>query len=295
MPAAVRRRPAPEPSAAPLDLHEGNDPRGCPRWPAGLRLESTLGDLVPGRCHATNLCAYCARLAAVETAEVLAIDAMRNEAPGVYAVLTTRTATLDLAGFQNGLRAARRALRREWPSARSAQLVEFQTGRGRNSGGERRPHWNWLLKGVPSDVVDQVHDVIASAWCARVDAEPEAQWVGAIAEAGGLMRYLALHFQKSDQAPPQGWRGHRFRAQRGYLEQPMAQAREEARQALRFKREVWRAHQAGLRGAEAEEAAHQAMYEASELAWSLVRLQQLPTTFGPDGLPATWEEVVVPV
>src|SRR4051794_28082344 len=49
---------------------------GCPRWPEHLRLRSSLGEVVPGRCRATNKCAYCARLAAVETSEMLMLDAM---------------------------------------------------------------------------------------------------------------------------------------------------------------------------------------------------------------------------
>jgi hypothetical protein len=34
--------------------------------------------------------------------------------------------------------------------------------------------------------------------------------------------------------------------------------------------------------------AQRAVYEASELAWELVRLQELPTAFGADGLPSAW-------
>src|SRR3954467_948710 len=93
---------APEPAA--LDLHEGIGARvgqGCPRWPAHFRLESTLGKLVPGRCRATNLCDYCARLAAVENAEVLAIDAMTNTAPALWTVLTTRTAPTPTGAFKD--------------------------------------------------------------------------------------------------------------------------------------------------------------------------------------------------
>ena len=109
------------------------------------------------------------------------------------------------------------------------------------------------------------------------------------------MRYLALHFQKSDQGPPLGWRGHRFRTTRGYLDRPMAQAREEARASLRWRRELWRATNAGLSGEAAEEAAHRAVYEAGELAWELVRRVRVPLEFGEDGLPCVWAEDVVPV
>src|SRR4051794_39308839 len=118
------------PAPAALDLHEGigpSDGGGCPRWPAGLRLQSTLGALVPGRCRATNLCDYCARLAAVETAEVLALDALTNAAPLLWSVLTTRTATIDVAAFKHAREMVMRAVRARWPAAQAATLVEFTT------------------------------------------------------------------------------------------------------------------------------------------------------------------------
>jgi hypothetical protein len=226
---------------------------------------------------------------------VLALDAMTNSAPAMFAVLTTRTATMDMARFQNALKATRRALARELPEARIAQLVEFQTGRGRNSGGERRPHWNWMIKGTADATPGDVSDLVVSPWCERVDAEPEAQRVQRVHEAGGLMRYLALHFQKQDQAPPEGWRGHRFRVQKGYLAQPMPEAREQARQSLRLKRELHRLAEQGLSGQELEDAAHQALYEANELAWELVRVQPIPTAFDADDQPTDWGEMIVPV
>jgi hypothetical protein len=174
-------------------------------------------------------------------------------------------------------------------------MVEYQTGRGRRSEGERRPHWNDMWKGIEPDDVHELQDVIARAWCQQVDAEPAGQFGGAVSEMGGLMRYLALHFQKQDQQPPAGWHGHRFRAMKGYLDRPMAQAREEARAALRLKRELWKAGQQGLTGAAAEEVAHRALYERGELAWTLVRLVAVPIAFDADGLPSAWDEIRTPV
>lgn len=287
------------PPGAALDLHEGipaaEVARGCPRWPDHLRLQSTLGALVPGRCRAVNLCDYCARLAAVETAEVLALDALNNSAPGLWSVLTTATATLDVAAFQRAREGTARAVRRHWPEAQSATLVEFTTGYGLRSGGDRRPHWNDLWKGVPIEDAQELHAVLADAWCSRVAAEPQAQYVGEVSMVGGLMRYLALHFQKSDQAPPTGWRGHRFRTTRGYLDRPMAQAREEARASLRYRRELWRARQEGIEGEGAELLARMRLHEAGELAWELVRMVKLPLEFGDDGLPSAWSCEPVPV
>jgi len=290
--------PASALAPAALDLHEGigtDRAGGCPRWPPGFALQSTLGELVPGRCKATNLCDYCARLAAVENAEVLALDALTNSAPAVWSVLTTRTATIDVGAFKYARKVVARAVRRRWPDAECATLIEFTTGLGTRAGGARRPHWNDIWKGIGDEEVDELRAVLAGAWCSRVDARPEAQYVATIGETGGLMRYLALHFQKESQQPPKGWRGHRFRTTRGYLARPMAEAREEARAALRYQRELWRALEAGLEGEAAELAAQRALYEAGELAWELVRLQPMPSDFDADGLPSAWTTAVVPM
>lgn len=285
-------------AGAALGLHEGISdagPAGCDRWPEDLRLRSTLGQLVKGRCKATNLCAYCARLAAVENTELLSLDAMYGPAPELVAILGTRSTSTSPADFYGARRQVHRALQRRWPCCELAALVEFTTGYGANAGGARRPHWNVLVKGVPVDDLEAAGAIIARVWCGQVDAEPEAQYVGAIREHGGLMRYVAMHFQKESQAPPEGWRGHRFLKSRGYLWAPTPAAREEARQALRLKRELWKAHELGLFGQDAEDVAQRAVYEASEMSWELVRLQPLPTAFGADGLPVAWATEVVAV
>jgi hypothetical protein len=250
---------------------------------------------VPGRCKAVNLCDYCAKLAAVENSEVLAIDAMRNSAPALWSVLTTRTATIDTGSFRRAREAVRRDVRRRWADAESGTLIEFTTGLGTRADGARRPHWNDTWKGIPAGDADELHAVLSRAWCSRVDAEPRGQHVQPIAEVGGLMRYLALHFQKESQQPPKGWRGHRFRVTGGYLDRPMAEAREEARAALRLRRELWKAERQGIEGADALVAAERAVYEAGELGWELVRRQQLPTDFDADGQPASWVDVLMPV
>src|SRR3954463_532528 len=106
-----------------LDLHEGiRDPRpcgGCLRWPEHPRLlNHKTGELLPGRCRATNLCPYCARLFAIETSEMLMLDAM-EDAPALYVVLTARE-FLTRAACVDHLRQLRRSLRKRWPSIRWA-------------------------------------------------------------------------------------------------------------------------------------------------------------------------------
>jgi hypothetical protein len=291
------RATAAQPAAAPLDLHEGisdagsrrPDPAagGCLRWPESLRLlNRSTGELVRGRCRATNLCGYCARLAAVETSEMLALDALEGAAPAVWCVLTTRDAEPDPRAFYTARRQVWRAVRRRWPDAEYAAVVEFTTGYGPRAAGARRPHWNLLVKGVPAGDVDELRDVVERVWCSRVDAEPWAQFTGHVGEVGGLMRYLALHFLKESQAPPIGWRGHRFMSSRGYLARPASAMRAEARRALRLKRAVWRLVRDGVADDQAGELAELELQVLEAQAWELRRVR-LPSAVGSgcDGTP----------
>jgi hypothetical protein len=227
---------------------------------------------VQGRCRATNLCAYCARLAAVENAEMLALDALHGVAPVMWLCLGTRTASGETRPFYRAREKLLKALRRRWPETQAACLVEFTTGYAPTAGGERRPHWNVLLKGIPAAWLDEVREIARRVWCAHVDALPEYQHGAPVNEAGGLMRYLALHFLKESQAPPKGWRGHRLTLTRGYLWRPTAEARQEARAALRLKRELWRAFGQGLEGEAAQEAAEMALLAAGALTWKFVNV-----------------------
>jgi hypothetical protein len=225
--------------AEPLDLHEGiDDPRaygGCARWPEGLWLVNRkTGEIVQGRCRATNLCRYCQRLYVVETVEMLTLDAMEWP-PTLWLVLTARE-HLTREDVRRHLCQLLRAVRKRWPEVEWFVQVEFQR-RG-------ALHLNLLMKGVPIELVDELQAVVVGRWCARVDALPVGQWAGVIESAGGTVRYLAkmlAHGLKAEQAPPIGWRGHRTSQTRGYLVRPASAMRVEARESLRAKRRLWRA------------------------------------------------------
>jgi hypothetical protein len=265
-----------------LDLHEGiAHPREsrCTRWPKNMRLASSTGTLALGRCRSTNKCDYCARLEAVEVSEMLALDALHGVAPSAWIVLTTRTATTTTArgtedgeAFHNARRLVMRAIRRRWKDTKYVCICEFTTGYGPRSGGSRRPHWNVLLKGIPAPDLPELELLVRSVWCSHIDAEPQAQFVGPVSEVGGLMRYLALHFLKESQRPPEGWRGHRVTTSRSYYFQDVWKMRRDARQALRLKRELWRAEAEGLTGEAALQAAETRLSEAGRLAWECVVL-----------------------
>lgn len=259
-----------EVAAAALDLHEGiSASGGCQRWPEHYRLRNqATGEVVRGRCKATNLCRYCQQLYVLETVEMLRLDACEY-APALWMVLTAREhlTRKDTHGILHDLR---RHLRGRWPDIEWFVQVEFQR-RG-------ALHLNLLIKGVPVEDREQLRQAAAERWCSRVDAEPVGQWVGEIPEPVGLVRYLQKtlsHGLKAEQAPPVGWRGHRTSQTRGYLVRPAAVMRREARESMKRQREVWKAKQRGLMGLEADQAADLALLEQAAASWSL---WQLPNT-----------------
>lgn len=255
----------------------------CTCGPEHLRLRSEHGELVKPRGGCVNRCEYCAQMAALENSEMLGLDAASTGVvPGVLMVLGTRqpfpampgvcecddldgavcercaTSRAMMAPYSLGLQLVTRTLRRYWPDAQYAALVEYTTGYGPRSGGLRRPHWNLLWKGIPAVDCDVATAIAAHLWCKHVDAEEHAQHGQPIYSPAGLFRYLAKHFQKGAQTPPDGFTGQRFNCSRGYfgtdaatgvaITRAMARAR--AKDALRLKRELWKAQQ--RHGAEAD-------------------------------------------
>jgi hypothetical protein len=220
------------------------DPRtGCPRWPHGLLLRWQRGGqsgFVEGACHATNQCDHCAKFAARENAQMLELEAELGTAPNLLAILGTRTVTTDNRLFYKAREKLMLALRRRWPEAQYASLLEFTTGHAERSGGLRRPHWNLFLKGIPDEDADQVRELVRRIWCQHVDAEPAAQYVEVVRDGRAAARYVALHFQKESQAPPAGWRGQRFNASRHFFDgRTRAEMRVLAREAQLVARLRW--------------------------------------------------------
>lgn len=196
-------------------------------------MNHSTGELLPGRCRATNLCRYCQTLCVVETVEMLTLDAVEY-APTLWVVLTARE-HLTRAECYGHLRQLRRAAQKRWPEVEWFVQVEFQR-RG-------ALHLNLLVKGVPVEDREALHAVMVERWCSRVDAEPVGQWSGAIADGEGVVKYLSkmlAHGLKAEQRPPLGWKGHRTSQTRGYLVRPASVMREEARRALRVKRRIHR-------------------------------------------------------
>ena len=256
------------PGPAPLDLHEGialtPSAGGCERWPKALRLLGSDGTLVAGRCRATNLCRYCQALYVVETVECLTLDALSGEAPTVWVVLTARE-HLSRSQLNEHLRMARQWLKRRGWRVEWFVQVEFQR-RG-------ALHANLLVKGVAAEDAERFLGELRGYWCDRVDAEPVGQWAEAIADALAVSRYcskMLAHGLKREQAPPIGWRGHRTSHTRGYFGRPMWQVRRDARESLQAKRELRRALDLGLTGAEVEVEVAARLARAERTEWQLV-------------------------
>lgn len=275
------------------------DVSGCPRWPPFLGFLSNHGELTAGKCGSINHCPHCARWVATVNAEMLLLGAIRAGPPEVWAVLTTRTVELDMAPFYRGREKMVKALRRRWP-IEYACLLEFTTGYGIRSGGERRPHWNLLFRGVDRDQVEELGTIVRRVWCDHVDALPEHQHVGEVTGAEGLVRYVALHFQKESQAPPAGFRGQRFNCSRGYFgDASVADMRIDARLSLADKALLERARELGLEGDDAEDWVDAHYAAAGITDWRLYSQRRPETTpeFGPSPVPrdmiaaaAEWQE-----
>lgn len=255
----------------------------CVRWAPRVRLVSSAGGFVPGRCRATNLCRYCQKLWTLETVEMLTLDAIEH-APQVWMVLTSRE-HLTRPDFNAHLRKLRLAVRAVWPSSEYFVQVEFQR-RGalhgnllwKGIGVHDRECAAWAAwdyrSGAPAPECGGCLRCVASAvWCRRVDAEPQSQWVGAVEDGVGVVRYLSkmlAHGLKAEQRPPVGWRGHRTSQTRGYLVRPASVMRVEAQRALRLKRALWRAEREGLAGGEALLQAEAELHAAEQVRWEAV-------------------------
>jgi hypothetical protein len=228
-----------------------------------MRLRNfTTGEVIEGRCRATNLCPYCRIMGVVETAEMLWLDAAEY-APTLWIVLTSRE-HLQRRDTYLHLKKLRQACRRRWPAIEWFVQVEFQR-RG-------ALHLNLLVKGVDTGDGDRLLALVSDVWCRRVDALPVGQHIEVLGTAQAVVKYLQkelTHGLKAEQAPPIGWKGHRTSQTRGYLVRPASVMREEAKASLRRKRAIWRALQQGLSGPAAEAAVDQELAERSNDEWKL--------------------------
>ncbi|HEY8705186.1 MAG TPA: hypothetical protein VIL98_10555 [Gaiellaceae bacterium] len=177
-------------------------------------------------------------LSAFENALVVRLDALEGRLYPTWSLTTTTAKPWTLVRHVEVMADLNTAEKMLWKWMRRdlglpveyLGFVEFTTGESARDG-LRRPHKHHLVKGLgrPSDgrlvaLESQVSEkwklYTRGAW--RVECRPLRTPMGAVA-------YLALHHNKLEQNPPEGWKGKRFSPSRGYFERPIAELRAEAR------------------------------------------------------------------
>lgn len=206
---------------------------GC--WVGGAAFVFSDGTTAPLRSKASNRCPGCARAAAFENMTMLRMDAEDNSAPRYVLTLTSVRVDFTSKEYGRACQTFWEAFRRRWGRAiEYCGFIEWTTGEGPRSGGERRMHSHWLIKADGLDV-DAVQAWVSDRWRRLTGA-----WVVQLAElrhAGGVVGYLALHHEKMEQAPPAGWTGRRLRPSKGYFAEPGDRRRARARAWLAEQRE----------------------------------------------------------
>jgi hypothetical protein len=183
------------------------------------------------RCKRRD-CARCWALRSRELARCLLIDA-RTEPPSVCVTLTTHDPSTAPATYRQGSKALFRRLRRRYGRVRYFAAIEFTTGEAVRSGGHRRLHGHYLVKGLDPDHVLAIEKLVRETWRATTGA-----WVievAALVSPGAALGYLGLHHRKPEQAPPPEWRGMTERASQReyrYWHRPIAELRAQARLEL---------------------------------------------------------------
>ena len=189
------------------------------------------GKTAPLRSKASNRCAACARRAAFENMTMLRQDAEANSAPADVLTLTSKEALVTSEDYRRACKTFWAAFRRRWGHVEYCGFVEWTTGEAPRSGGVRRLHSHWLIKGLADELDrDQVQ-----AWASAEWKKLTGAWVVQVARlksVGGVVSYLALHHEKMEQRPPAGWTGRRLRPSKGYFVESGADRRDRARHWL---------------------------------------------------------------
>lgn len=183
-------------------------------------------------------CPVCGPRRARELARVLVLDAAIRP-PTHCMTLTTHDPETGSQRFREGVANVFRARNglRAWWDVDYFGKVEFTTGRAKTSGGARRMHAHFLLKGLEDADVLNVERVARERWAAVTGA-----FVVEVAELrmpSAALHYLGLHHAKRSQLPPAAWRGMAERASRGYWSRPVGELRDEARSQLWAESLAW--------------------------------------------------------
>lgn len=201
------------------------------------------------RCKRRS-CPYCGRLKDYELLQCLLIDA-REELPSIIITLTTvdpwsPARSADLArSYREASAQLWRALRGVYGQVRYFGSIEFTTGEASTSGGHRRMHGHYVVKGMDPAMCQDAAAIAREVW-ERATGAWRVQ-VAPLASEGGIVGYLALHHRKREQLPPDDWRGMTARASQrpSYWHRPIAEIREQARREQAIRRAEWHMRQDG--------------------------------------------------
>ena len=181
-------------------------------------------------------CPTCGPRRARETARLLMLDA-EAEPPTHSITLTTRDPATTPAMYRAASEAVFLRLRRRYGRVEYFGRIEFTTGQAKRSGGRRRLHGHYVVKGLVGADCAEAEEVVRESWrrsLKRHGSSFEA-WrvsVARLRTPAGALHYLSLHHAKAEQLPPDDWRGMVERHSRGYFSQPVGTLREEARAQL---------------------------------------------------------------
>jgi hypothetical protein len=189
------------------------------------------GRLVPMRCGASNKCAYCAWLIAVENSLVVGLDAKWSQ-PTVGITLTTHRPDFNMRTFREAVAVLFRWLRRYLGSeVEYCGLMEWTTGKG---GFGRMPHMHALVKGLDAGRCDELQPLISAKWLKLTGGA----WVvecRPLRTPGGAIAYMVGHHHKREQAPPRSLRGmKRMRPSKGYFDPRPAEVQGRGESAVQY-------------------------------------------------------------
>ncbi len=273
----------------------------CSRPRKWLRHRLADGRLLPVACGSPNLCDFCRFKETCLWSCMVFQDARGPRPPNFGVALTTAKPDTAPAQIRRTVERVGAFMRSELGTFEYCGHVEFTTGLAARSGGHRRWHEHLLCK-LPADV-PAAQAVALQAGISRITERligaPRVE-VAELRTPAGAAGYLTHHHGKTAQLPPPGWTGRRFRPSRRYFDRPAAERRALA-QAHVLDEQVVRMVRANMRLDESLDAAGEeewsdrltaeldrARAEAAQ-GVELVRVQQVPAEFGPDGLPSAWE------
>jgi hypothetical protein len=157
-------------------------------------------------------------------------DAVHNSAPLYVMTLTTHDPSTTSETFRRGVKSVSQRLRRHFSYFEAGSKVEFTRGTAARSGGFRRMHSHSAVKAPEGEDVRLLEGLVRETWEAVTGARRVE--VAQMITPGGALNYMGIHHGKVQQAPPDDWRGAVVRWSRGYLAEPVAVARDRAREQL---------------------------------------------------------------